>query len=99
MLRTLLARSPLARWTAEPAVRTVCTACCPTSRFGLRPAGVARADLLAPVLVPQRLALVDQARTYKIHSSVKKICDGCQIVVRKGRVRAVDAAAYADRCR
>lgn len=88
MLRALLARSPLARLAAEPAARTVCTACCSTSRFALRPAGIAGPGTLAPASVSQRLALVDQARTYKIHSSVKKICDGCQIVVRKGRVRA-----------
>ncbi|WVQ81011.1 hypothetical protein IAT38_003118 [Cryptococcus sp. DSM 104549] len=90
MLQSILRRLPLPR--AGPSTPRYCSSCPPTRPLttALRPTIPAHT---LPSAIPRAAAspLMLQVRGMKVRSSVKRFCDGCSVVRRKGRVYVICA--------
>ncbi|TYJ51279.1 50S ribosomal protein L36 [Cryptococcus floricola] len=93
----LLKRIPLPFARPSPAAQRCCSSCPPPSRAltpSLRPTAPSlvaslsplRSNALSPLSQQQGLG---QVRGMKVRSSVKKFCDGCLVVRRKGRIYVI----------
>ncbi|WWD22280.1 50S ribosomal protein L36 [Kwoniella shandongensis] len=101
MLQSLLRRIPrVSISSAGPSTPRFCSSCPPrnvlsstSSLARPRPPSIAQqllSPLTRPCLTPRFASpVMSQVRGMKVRSSVKKFCDGCSVVRRKGRIYVI----------